>query len=85
MGVEHHIWAQVEGGDQVFAIANEDLERSTEDKTSAVHFLRFEFDEDAVAALKKGVSLSFGVDHDRYRHEAQVARETAEALLEDFD
>lgn len=84
-GVEHHIWAQVEGRDRVSAIANEDLERSTEDKTSAVHFLRFEFDEDSIAALKNGAALSFGVDHDKYRHETKLARTAAEALILDLN
>jgi len=84
-GVERHIWAQVEGHAKVIGIANEDLERSTEDKTSAVHFLRFEFDQDSVAALKKGAGLSFGVDHDKYRHEAGVDQGTLQALVKDLD
>jgi len=84
-GVEGHIWAQAEGHDKVIGIANEDLERSTEDKTSAVHFLRFEFDQDSLAALKEGAGLRFGVDHDRYRHEAGVDRGTLEALVKDLD
>lgn len=84
-GVENRIWAQVEGHEKVFAIANEDLDRSTEDKTSAVHFLRFEFDADAVAALKDGAGLSFGIDHDKYRHEATVTGDTLESLVSDLD
>ena len=84
-GVEHKVWAQVEGREKVFAIANEDLDRSTEDKTSAVHFLRFEFDEDDVAALKDDAGLSFGVDHDKYRHEAEVTGDTLGSLVSDLD
>ena len=83
-GVEHHIWAQVEGGERVLAIANEDLERSTDEKTSAVHFLRFEFDEQSIAALKGGAALTFGVDHDKYRYEARVEGETLRSLVGDF-
>lgn len=85
VGVEHHIWARVDGQDRVQAIANEDLERSTEDKTSAVHFLRFEFDADSIAALKNGASLNFGIDHDRYRHEATVTGDTLASLVSDLD
>jgi hypothetical protein len=85
VGVEHHIWAQVEGQDRAPAIANEDLERSTEKKTSAVHFLRFEFDRDSIAALRDGASLKFGIDHDDYRHEISVEGKTLEALIQDLD
>lgn len=84
-GVENRIWAQVEGHEKAFAIANEDLDRSTEDKTSAVHFLRFEFDPDSVAALKGGAGLSFGIDHDKYRHETEVTGDTLESLVSDLD
>ena len=82
--VENTIWAQVGGQEKVFAIANEDLERSTEEKTSAVHFLRFEFDEGAVAALKEGAALTFGIDHDKYRHETTVSGDTLASLVSDL-
>jgi len=85
VGVEHHIWAQAEGGEKVTAIANEDLERSTDEKTSAVHFLRFEFDEASIDALKNGGSLTFGIDHERYHHQTTVGRETTVALIKDLD
>ncbi len=75
----------MEGHEKVFAIANEDLERSTEEKTSAVHFMRFELDAEAIDALKGGANLTFGVDHARYPHQTDVSRETAAALIEDFD
>jgi len=51
-GIEHHIWIRVGDNERIFAIANEDLERSTEEKTSAVHFLRFELDNASIAAAK---------------------------------
>ncbi len=66
IGIEDKVWIQVEGAPKVFAIADEDLERENEEKTSAVHFLRFELTEDMAAALKYGVSMSVGVDHPNY-------------------
>ena len=64
--IEHKVWVMVEGCDRVWSIADEDLDRSNEEKTSAVHFLRFELNEDMVSALKYGVSLAVGVDHPEY-------------------
>jgi len=83
-GLENHVWVQVEGCDRVYAIANEDLERSNETKTSAVHFMRFELTPDMVAALRGGAALRFGANHDLYRHEVEAAGETREALLRDL-
>jgi hypothetical protein len=62
-GVEDRTWVQVEGCARVYAIADEDLERENEEKTSAVHFLRFELTPEMVAALKYGVGLAAGIDH----------------------
>jgi hypothetical protein len=67
-GVEDRCWVQVEGFDRVFAIADEDLERENEVKTSAVHFLRFELTDPMAAALKAGASLGAGIDHPNYSH-----------------
>jgi hypothetical protein len=64
--IEHKVWVRVEGCDKVWSIADEDLDRSNEEKTSAVHFLRFELNEDMVSALKYGVSLAIGVEHAEY-------------------
>jgi hypothetical protein len=66
-GVEQRVWLQVEGSPKVWPIADEDLERENEEKTSAVHFLRWELTEEMAAALKYGVSLSMGVDHPNYQ------------------
>jgi hypothetical protein len=66
-GVERRVWVQVEGCRRVFAIADEDLERENDDKTSAVHFLRFELDSDTRSRLRQGGELSMGVEHDAYR------------------
>ncbi len=68
LGIESHIWVQVEGFDKVRPIANEDLERSTEEKTSSVHFLRFELKQAMIDALKDGAKLSAGIDHPEYNH-----------------
>jgi hypothetical protein len=65
-GIEDCVWVQVEGCEKVRAIADEDLDRSTEEKTSAVHFLRFELTDEMAASLKYGVGLGIGVDHPGY-------------------
>lgn len=67
-GVESRVWMQVEGFDRVWAIADEDLEREDETKTSSVHFLRFELTPAMIAAVKRGAAVSAGIDHAQYRH-----------------
>jgi Protein of unknown function (DUF3501) len=66
-GIEDRVWIQVEGCARVYAIADEDLERENEEKTSSVHFLRFELSDEMRKALKYGVGLAMGVDHPQYR------------------
>jgi hypothetical protein len=66
-GIEDRVWIQVEGCARVYAIADEDLERENEEKTSSVHFLRFELTEEMRKAMKYGVGLAMGVDHPQYR------------------
>ncbi|MEP7207796.1 MAG: DUF3501 family protein [Casimicrobiaceae bacterium] len=84
-GVEDRVYVEVEGFERVFAIADEDLERENEHKTSAVHFVRFELDPPMITALKKGAALGVGVDHPEYReHVAAVPRETRQALVADL-
>jgi hypothetical protein len=68
IGIEDLIWLQVEGFDKVYAIADEDLERDNAEKTSAVHFLRFELDTDMITAVKSGANISAGVEHENYQH-----------------
>lgn len=68
IGVEDRCWIRVSEMERVFAIADEDMERENADKTSAVHFLRFELSPSMVEAMKSGASLSLGVDHEQYRH-----------------
>jgi hypothetical protein len=84
-GVEDRVYIEVGTLGRVFAHADEDLERSDETKTSAVHFLRFELDAPMRAALKSGASLKLGVDHEHYRHELAASAELAKSLAADFD
>jgi hypothetical protein len=84
VGIEHKVWARVDGHDKVFAISNEDLERSTDEKTSAVHFMRFEFDKDMITELLAGADLEFGCDHEGYLHSIVVPEATCQALAADF-
>jgi hypothetical protein len=81
--VEHDLALEV-GGRRIAAIADEDLERSDADKTSAVHFLRFELDAGARAALAGGAPLAFRCDHPEYRHRAEADASTRQALLADL-
>jgi len=86
IGVEDRVYVQIDGGERVYAIADEDLERSNEQKTSAVHFLRFELGNADVASLKNGAKLAAGIDHDSYRVEiSPVAESTRQSLLADLD
>jgi hypothetical protein len=85
-GVESRCWVQAAGFEKVFAIADEDLPRENDEKTSAVHFLRFELTPPMLAALKGGASLNAGVDHDSYRHTVQpVPDDVRSSLLGDLN
>jgi hypothetical protein len=84
-GIEDRCWVQVAGHDRVFAIADEDLERENDEKTSSVHFLRFELTPAMVAAAKDGAAVSIGMDHDAYRHAIDpLPRAGREALVRDL-
>ena len=72
VGIENHIWMQVAGFDKIRPIANEDLERSTEEKTSSVHFLRFELSQAMIEALKNGAQLAAGIDHPGYDYQVDA-------------
>jgi hypothetical protein len=85
VGIEDQIWVQIGDSDPVQAIADEDIERSTESKTSAVHFLRFELPADRVAALKSGASLRAGVSNSHYSHTAEASEAMRESLIADLD
>lgn len=81
IGLEDRCWVQVRGQDRVYAIADEDLERENAEKTSAVHFLRFELTPVMISTLKSGATLAAGVDHDRYRHSVDPVPEPLRAAL----
>ncbi len=84
-GIEDRAWVQAAGHERVFAIADEDLERENDEKTSSVHFLRFELTPAMIASLRGGAELAAGVDHDHYRHVvAPVGAVTRQALIADF-
>ena len=84
-GVEHRVWARVGDNPRTFYIANEDLDRSTGEKTAAVHFMRFELDAASIASLRSGATLEFGIDHERMRCQVRVEDPTRTALLADLD
>jgi hypothetical protein len=84
-GIERRVYLQVAGQPKIFAIADEDLERENEQKTSAVHFLRFEFDPPALAAARAGQALAVGVDHPEYAVRIEALAPAVHAsLLRDF-
>jgi uncharacterized protein YggL (DUF469 family) len=85
VGIEDQIWVQIGESDPVAAIADEDIERSTESKTSSVHFLRFELPADLVVALKNGASLRSGVSNTDYSYTAEVGEAMRESLIADLD
>jgi hypothetical protein len=84
-GIERRVWIQVDGCEPVFAIADEDLERENEEKTSAVHFLRFELSPAMRERLRRGAKVTAGVDHPRYRASAELAPEVRSALAADLN
>jgi len=84
VGVEDKVWVQVDGFDKVYAIANEDLERSTEEKTSAVHFMRFELSADMVNAAKEAKAISMGIDYAGFEQEVTIAEPSRLSLVNDL-
>lgn len=84
IGIEKRVWVQAEGCDKVYPIANEDLERETEDKTAAVHFLRFDLTPEMVAAVKQGAAVHAGIDHPGYREEVEMPPQVRDSLADDL-
>lgn len=85
-GIENLVWVQVAGHERVYAIADEDLDRASAEKTSAVHFMRFELTAAMVADLRGGMSLSAGIHHPLYDYQVDpVNSETTQALLGDLN
>lgn len=85
-GIERHTYIQIKGFEKVYAIADEDLPRENEEKTSAVHFMRFELTPEMISAAKSGEAIGMGTDLAAYTvHVERVAEETQSSLLKDFD
>lgn len=85
-GIEGRCWVQVAGHARVYAIADEDLPRENDEKTSAVHFLRFELEPPMIEALRAGAALGAGIDHEHYRHSVEpLPAAVRAALLADLD
>lgn len=86
IGIEDQTWVQVSGYDKVFPICDEDMPRETSDKTSFVHFMRFELASEMIAALKQGAALSVGIDHAKYPHTIEALSDSIrESLVADLD
>ena len=84
-GIEDRCWVQVAGLERVWAIADEDLERENEEKTSSVHFLRFELSPQMCEQVKAGAAISAGIDHDNYRHAMQpLPSNVRDSLVKDL-
>ena len=84
IGVEDKVWVQIEGFEKVFPIADEDLQRENSEKTSSVHFLRFELTADMKHSLKEGSKLMMGVDHDNYAFNSVMSDQVRLSLLGDL-
>jgi hypothetical protein len=86
IGIEGRAWVKVDGFDKVYAIADEDLERETTEKTSSVHFLRFELTPEMVAAAKEGAPIGVGFDHEAYPYKVDpIPDDVRASLVEDLD
>jgi uncharacterized protein DUF3501 len=84
-GIERRVWVEVEGCERVAAIADEDLERENDEKTSSVHFLRFELSPQMCAQVKAGAAIGAGIDHDNYRHAvASLPQNVRESIAKDI-
>lgn len=85
LGVEKVTWVQIGDYDKVYPISNEDLERETDEKTSSVHFMRFELGSEMIQAAKAGVSIQMGIDHAEYQQQVSLTLESQQALVADLD
>jgi len=85
VSIEDLVWVQVEGFDKVWSIADEDLERTNDIKTSSVHFMRFELSDEMISALKQEATLNMGVEHSVYTHNLEINGDSRKSLLNDLD
>jgi len=84
IGIEDRVWVQVEGSPRVYAIADEDLDRENDEKTSSVHFVRFEFNKDMRDAIRAGAWVKLGCDHTNYPAHVVIAADTLASLAGDL-
>lgn len=85
LGIEKMTWLKIADFEKIFPIANEDMDRETEEKTSSVHFLRYELTSEMIAVLKSGSELSAGIDHPEYSCTVTVEEDVRKALIKDLD
>jgi len=83
-GIEHRVWVRVPGSERIYAIADEDLERTDSTKTSSVHFLRFELTPEMVRRVKEGADVEIGIDHEAYDFAATVPPAVRDSLAGDL-
>ena len=83
--LENNIYLCIDDGKRIFAVSDEDLERTRDEKTSAVHFLRFQLDRDSMEKFKSSDNIVFGAAHDSYSNDIKIGSETKSALLNDFE
>ena len=84
-GIENKMWLRINQSSKIYAMADEDLDRANDEKTSAVHFLRFQLNSEEVDLFKNSDNIEFGVDHDEYSTSIKVTRDTYKSLLKDLD
>tara|TARA_B100001093_G_C26799749_1_gene1002816 strand:+ start:858 stop:1439 length:582 start_codon:yes stop_codon:yes gene_type:complete len=83
--LENNVWLSIDNSKRIFAVSDEDLERSRDEKTSAVHFLRFQLNDSEVNLFKESRNIVFGVDHEEYNLQSELDQNTIDSLLKDFD
>ena len=84
-GIENKMWLRINQSSKIYAMADEDLDRANDEKTSAVHFLRFQLNSEEVDLFKNSDNIQFGVDHDEYSTSIKVTIDTYKSLLKDLD
>ena len=86
LGIENNLWLKIEGFNEIHPVSDEDLERNDDNKTSAVHFLRFQLDHEMIDALKGGCQLSAGINHPEYKYTVNpIPQIISESLISDLD
>ena len=83
--LENLIWLSIDGSKKIIAVSDEDLERTRDEKTSAVHFLRFQLTKNDIKLFKSSENIEFGVNHDNYNQSVKISKDTILALSNDFD